>query len=103
MDGDLFPRITTLLNGTPLKESIEARRRGGIAVRRWGKEVRIDVHAGFDRLDDAWNVNVIEYTTQIATLLRSFGYRIIILVLDEHHGALRTYTPPADPWSPHAS
>lgn len=100
MDGDLIYDVTKVLKDAPVKESIEARRRGGVTIRRWDKEARIDVHRGFDRLPDSWDVDIVEYTMQLATLLRSVGYRIIVSELDEYHGVLRTYTPPADAWRP---
>jgi hypothetical protein len=99
MDGDLLDRITGLLTGYPLKESIAARRRGGVAVRRWDKEVRIDVYRGFDPLPGD-TLDVVDTTMKIAATLRAANYLIYVIDLDETHGALRTHTPPAERWSP---
>lgn len=101
MDGDLLERVLGILTPAyPLKESIDARRRGGVAVRRWDKEVRIDVYKGFDPLPGNGPQDIIDITMRIAATLRAGNYLIHVINLDETHGALRTFTPPAERWSP---
>lgn len=98
MDGDLIDRVTkALVPLYPVKNSIDARLTGGITIRRWDKEARVDVHPG---LHQVWGANIIEVTGQVATTLRALGYLIHVTEMDEYHGAMRTYTPPPTAWSP---
>jgi hypothetical protein len=98
MDGDLIEYL--ILIGIPVKESIEARRRGGVTARYVGDDLHVNVYHGFDRAPDSWDVNIIEYTTQLATTLRSLGQHVAMTKMDEHHGAMYTFTPSPDPWRP---
>jgi hypothetical protein len=93
MEGDLIERITGALSGFPIKEFVDARRRGGVTVRRWDKEARVDVYKGFDRLPDNGPDDIIELANNIALVLRSLDYRVHIGQLDEHHSYMTTFTP----------
>lgn len=101
MAGDLIERLTAL--GIPLKESIEARRRGGVTARYVGTELHVNVYYGFDRTPESWDVDLVEYTAQLATILRSLGCHVAMVKMDDDHGAMHTFAPPSDPWSPRAS
>lgn len=100
MEGDLLDRVTSSLAAFPIKEFVDARRRGGVTTRRWDKEVRIDVYKGFDRLPDNGPTNIIELANNIALVLRALGYRVHIGQLDEHHSYMSTFTPPPAGWRP---
>ena len=101
MVGDLIEHLKHL--GIPVKDPIEARRRGGVTARWVGTELHVNVYHGFDRSPESWDIDVVEYTGQLATILRSLGRHVAMVKMDDEHGAMHTFAPPSDPWSTRAS
>lgn len=91
MENDLIYDVTKALEAFAPKDFLEARAYGGMTVRRWDKEARIDVYRGMAAATPM--ENVIEVATQAATALRVLGYHIHVSKLDEYHSSMHTFNP----------
>lgn len=91
MDGDLIDRVTQALAAFTPKEYVVARAEGGVTIRRWDKEARIDVYRGISAEEPM--ANVIEVANEAALTLRALGYRIHVSQLDEYHSSMHTFNP----------